>query len=57
VPQSLSKVIIHFIFSTKDRHPWLGVDIRPRVHALRPSAATWAQKFFVWVAWPIMCMW
>jgi putative transposase len=33
VPQSLSKVIIHFIFSTKDRHPWLGVDIRPRVHA------------------------
>jgi putative transposase len=32
MPQSLSKVI-HCIFSTKDRHPWLKVDIRPRVHA------------------------
>jgi REP element-mobilizing transposase RayT len=33
MPQSLSKVIIHFIFSTKDRHPWLNIDIRPRMHA------------------------
>jgi len=23
MPQSLSKVIIHIIFSTKDREPWL----------------------------------
>lgn len=27
MPQSLSKVVIHIIFSTKDRHPW------PRMHA------------------------
>ena len=24
MPQSLSKVIVHIIFSTKDREPWLG---------------------------------
>jgi putative transposase len=33
MPQSLSKVILHIIFSTKDREPWLGSDVRPRMHA------------------------
>ena len=33
MPQSLSKVIIHIIFSTKDREPWLDADVRPRMHA------------------------
>jgi len=33
MPQSLSKVIIHIIFSTRDREPWLDRDVRPRVHA------------------------
>jgi REP element-mobilizing transposase RayT len=33
MPQSLSKVIIHIIFSTKDREPWLDRDVRPRMHA------------------------
>ena len=33
MPQSLSKVIVHIIFSTKDREPWLGSDIRPRMYA------------------------
>jgi putative transposase len=33
MPQSLSRVILHIIFSTKDREPWLGLDIRPRMHA------------------------
>jgi len=33
MPQSLSKVIIHMIFSTKDREPWLDRDVRPRMHA------------------------
>jgi putative transposase len=33
MPQSLSKVIVHIIFSTKDREPWLGSDVRPRMHA------------------------
>jgi len=31
--QSLSRVILHIIFSTKDREPWLGLDVRPRMHA------------------------
>ena len=31
MPQSLSKVVIHIIFSPKD--PWLDANIRPRMHA------------------------
>jgi len=31
--QSLSKVILHIIFSTKNREPWLESDVRPRMHA------------------------
>lgn len=33
MPQSLSRVIIHLIFSTKDREPWLDRETRPRMHA------------------------
>ena len=33
MPQSLSKVIIHIIFSTKNREGWLDSDVRPRMHA------------------------
>ena len=33
MPQSLSKVIIHIILSTKDREAWLDRDMRPRMHA------------------------
>jgi putative transposase len=33
MPQSLSKVILHIIFGTKDRQPWLDTDVRPRMHA------------------------
>jgi len=33
MPQSLSKVIVHIIFSTKNREPWLDAAIRSRVHA------------------------
>ena len=32
MPQSLSQVIIHIVFSTKGRHAWLDPDIRPRMH-------------------------
>lgn len=31
--QSLSNVILHIIFSTKDREPWLDRAVRPRMHA------------------------
>jgi putative transposase len=30
--QSLSKVILHIIFSTKDREPWLDSNLRTRMH-------------------------
>jgi len=33
VPQSLSKIILHVIFSTKNREPWLDSDVRPRMRA------------------------
>lgn len=33
MPQSLSQVIVHVIFSTKDRHPFLDPDTRPKLHA------------------------
>jgi putative transposase len=31
--QSLSQIILHVVFSTKERHPWLDPQIRPRMHA------------------------
>ena len=33
MPQSLSQVIVHIVFSTKERRPWLDLKIRPRMHA------------------------
>jgi putative transposase len=33
MPQSLSNILIHLIFSTKDRHPWLEPGIREKAHA------------------------
>lgn len=33
MPQSLSQVILHVVFSTKERRPWLDARIRPRLHA------------------------
>jgi putative transposase len=33
MPQSLSQLYVHLIFSTKDRFPFLTDDIRDRVHA------------------------
>ena len=31
--QSLSKFLLHIIFSTKNREPWLDSNVRPRMHA------------------------
>ncbi len=33
MPQSLSQIILHIVFSAKERHPWLDSQIRPRMHA------------------------
>lgn len=31
--QSLSRILLHIVFSTKNREPWLDADLRPRVFA------------------------
>jgi REP element-mobilizing transposase RayT len=33
MPQSLSSVYLHAVFSTKNRHPYFHGELRPRVHA------------------------
>jgi putative transposase len=33
MPQSLALIIVHIVFSTKDRRPLLSEDIRPQLHA------------------------
>jgi REP element-mobilizing transposase RayT len=39
VPQSLSYLLIHVIFSTKDREPLISDAIRPRLHAYLATVA------------------
>jgi REP element-mobilizing transposase RayT len=39
MPQSLSKVIIHVIFSTKERHPYFDPQIRKDLHAYLSEVA------------------
>ncbi len=39
MPQSLSLVIVHLIFSTKDRRPFLDRETRPRLHAYLATIA------------------
>ncbi|HWB06395.1 MAG TPA: IS200/IS605 family transposase [Verrucomicrobiales bacterium] len=39
MPQSLSLVIVHIIFSTKNRQPWIDPSMRPRLHAYLATVA------------------
>ena len=39
MPQSLSLVIVHLVFSTKDREPWITREMRPRLHAYLAEVA------------------
>jgi putative transposase len=39
MPQSLSHVVIHVIFSTKDRFPCLGSSVRPGLHGYLATVA------------------
>jgi len=32
MPQSLSSILIHLIFSTKNREPFITTEIEPKVH-------------------------
>ena len=38
MPQSLSNILIHLIWSTRDRHPWLEPSIRDKTHAFLAGA-------------------
>ncbi len=38
MPQSLSNILIHLIWSTKDRHPWLEPGIREKTYAFLAGA-------------------
>ena len=38
MPQSLSNILLHLIFSTKDRQPWLKPGIREKTHAFLAGA-------------------
>lgn len=33
MPQSLSQIYIHLVFSTKGREPWIQAAVQPRLHA------------------------
>jgi len=33
MPQSLSKILLHLVFSTKNREPYIGETVRPQLHA------------------------
>ena len=33
MPGTHSQILLHIVFSTKDRRPWLDPLIRPRIHA------------------------
>lgn len=33
MPQSLAKILIHIVFGTKDRYPFLTIAVRPELHA------------------------
>lgn len=37
--QTLGFVLIHIVFSTKDRHPWLTESVRPDLHAYLATVA------------------
>jgi len=38
MPQSLSQILLHLVFSTKNRERWIGPDIRPNLHAYLAGA-------------------
>jgi len=39
MPQSLSQVFVHLVFSTKDREPWIEKETLPKLHAYLAEVA------------------
>ncbi len=57
MPQSLSLVIVHVIFSTKDRVPMLDAEVRSKLHAYLATVARNAGCEAHRVASLTMCIW
>jgi len=38
MPQSLAKILLHLVFSTKHREPWIAEPVQPRLHAYLAGA-------------------
>jgi putative transposase len=38
MPQSLSKILLHLVFSTKNRQPWIAEPVQPKLHAYLAGA-------------------
>jgi putative transposase len=38
MPQSLSKILLHLVFSTKNREPWIAEPVRAKLHAYLAGA-------------------
>ena len=47
MPQSLSYVLVHLIFSTRERRPWLHQEIRPGIHAYLASVVNASENICV----------
>lgn len=47
MPQSLSYVLVHIVFSTRDRRPMLEDEIRPKMHAYLASAINGSENICV----------
>ena len=38
MPQSLSRILLHLVFSTKGHEPWIDANVRPGLHAYLAGA-------------------
>lgn len=47
VPQSLSYVLVHVVFSTRERRPWLSDAIRPQMHTYLATGIGQSQNICV----------
>jgi putative transposase len=37
MPQSLASILVHLVYSTKNRHPWITPEIEPELHAYQAT--------------------
>ena len=47
MPQSLAHILVHLVFSTKNREPWLALALRPSRTFLTKYGVTYDERY-VW---------